>query len=199
MSPAHVLEPTYRRIRRRLTGGDWPMGFRLDTAKLAADAGVSTSPVRDSLNRLAGERLVDFTPGDGFHVPWMDDQQLRELLDLNCLLVVAALGRTEFSLPIARRDTEDSDRASGCFRAIGWASHDMELLRAIDGTSSRLAQATRFDAAILGWQAADIDTLEDAFSGTSVDRLFHLVHQYHALRREQAATYIFYLRAARRT
>src|SRR3546814_3490454 len=47
MSPAHVLEPTYQAIRKRLMEAAWPAGFRLDTARLAGELGVSTSPVRD--------------------------------------------------------------------------------------------------------------------------------------------------------
>src|SRR3546814_3588922 len=65
MSPAHVLEPTYQAIRKRLMEAAWPAGFRLDTARLAGELGVSTSPVRDSLNHLAGERMVDFEMGAG--------------------------------------------------------------------------------------------------------------------------------------
>lgn len=68
MSPAHVLEPTYDTLRRRLLMGAWPAGQRLEAARLAADLGVSITPVRDSLNRLTGERLIVSQPGDGFHV-----------------------------------------------------------------------------------------------------------------------------------
>ena len=82
MSPSHILEPTYQALRERLMGGEWPAGFRLDTARLAADLGVSKSPVRDSLNRLTGERMVDFEPGYGFHVPRLDETQLRDIFGL---------------------------------------------------------------------------------------------------------------------
>src|SRR3546814_3749616 len=81
MSPAHVLEPTYQAIRKRLMEAAWPAGFRLDTARLAGELGVSTSPVRDSLNHLAGERMVDFEMGAGFYVPRTEERRLRDLLD----------------------------------------------------------------------------------------------------------------------
>ena len=54
MSPAYVLEPTYDTLRRRLFAGVWPSGQRLEAARLATELGVSMTPVRDSLNRLAG-------------------------------------------------------------------------------------------------------------------------------------------------
>ena len=55
MSPAHVLEPTYDTLRRRLVAGDWPPRCRLEAARLAEELGVSITPVRDALNRLTGE------------------------------------------------------------------------------------------------------------------------------------------------
>src|SRR3546814_13644235 len=83
MSPAHVLEPTYQAIRKRLMEAAWPAGFRLDTARLAGELGVSTSPVRDSLNHLAGERMVDFEMGAGFYVPRTDKKADRKSTRLN--------------------------------------------------------------------------------------------------------------------
>jgi len=68
MSPAHVFEPTYQGLKERLKTGLWPMGMRLETAKLADELGVSVTPVRDSLNRLVGERLVELWPGEGYRV-----------------------------------------------------------------------------------------------------------------------------------
>ena len=194
MSPAHVLEPTYRTIRRRLTRGDWPMGFRLDTARLAAEMGVNTSPVRDSLNRLAGELMVDFTPGNGFHVPWIDDEQLRELLDLNLLLVLAATDSRAFALPAPTVQDDGAEGVAETYRRIAWCARNGELLRIIDATGSRLAPALRFDADVLGECAADTDELDDALAGTSLARVRELVCRHHALRRENAGSYIFLMR-----
>ncbi|MGD9812804.1 MAG: GntR family transcriptional regulator, partial [Sphingobium sp.] len=76
MSPAHVLEPTYDTLRRRLLAGVWPSGQRLEAARLAKELGVSITPVRDSLNRLAGERLVHASRGEGYQVPLLDETEL---------------------------------------------------------------------------------------------------------------------------
>ena len=43
MSPAHVLEPTYATLKRRLKSGFWPPGARLESARLAIELGVSLS------------------------------------------------------------------------------------------------------------------------------------------------------------
>ena len=57
MSPAHVFEPTYEAIKRRLMGGIWPTGARIEAARFAYELGGSLTPVRDSLFRLDGERM----------------------------------------------------------------------------------------------------------------------------------------------
>src|SRR3546814_17067104 len=64
MSPAHVFEPTYEAIKRRLMTGEWASGTRIEAARMADELGVSVTPVRDSLYRLNGERMVDFTHGE---------------------------------------------------------------------------------------------------------------------------------------
>jgi DNA-binding GntR family transcriptional regulator len=65
MSPAHVLEPTYQNLKQGLMEGNWRRGERLKALRLADEIGVSMTPVRDCLNRLVGEGLVDMQPGDG--------------------------------------------------------------------------------------------------------------------------------------
>ena len=95
MSPAHVFEPTYEAIKRRLMSGEWASGTRIEAARLADDFGVSMTPVRDSLYRLNGERMVDFTPGEGFHVHRMTETEFRALLELLAVGVgIADLQRT---------------------------------------------------------------------------------------------------------
>jgi hypothetical protein len=41
MSPAHVLEPTCRRLKRMLMEGVWPQGEKLEALRLADDLGLA--------------------------------------------------------------------------------------------------------------------------------------------------------------
>ena len=113
MSPAHVLEPTYRRLKRALMEGIWPGGAKLEAMRLAEDFGVSMTPVRDSLNQLVGEGLVDLTPGEGFRVPPLTEQRLRDLLDVNAVLLETA-NKSNWRLPAEHR-TEASTVITRCF------------------------------------------------------------------------------------
>src|SRR3546814_2646571 len=88
-------------LRRRRFAGVWPSGQRLEAARLATELGVSMTPVRDSLNRLAGERLVHSSPGEGFQVPLLSETEPRALIDWHRALVGIALGRRR-TLTISR-------------------------------------------------------------------------------------------------
>lgn len=104
MSPSHVLEPTYQSLRQMLLENSWPPGTRLETAKLADLLHVSATPVRDSLNRLLGERLVDFVPGIGFQVARLSEAGFRELLACQlALLRVALAGDVGVKQPVPDR------------------------------------------------------------------------------------------------
>ena len=83
MSPAHVLEPTFQRLKRMLLEGAWPPGEKLEALRIADEFSVSMTPVRDSLNLLAGARLVDLKPGEGYRVAQISEQGLRDMLDLS--------------------------------------------------------------------------------------------------------------------
>src|SRR3546814_11818579 len=65
--------------------------FRSDSTRIAEALSVSVTPVRDSLYRLTGERMVDFTHGEGFHVHRLTETELRDMLELNLILLLAAI------------------------------------------------------------------------------------------------------------
>lgn len=55
-------------LRQRILGGDLPGGTRLFEVALAEELGISRTPVRAALSRLAEEALLDRTAGGGFIV-----------------------------------------------------------------------------------------------------------------------------------
>lgn len=126
MSPAHVLEPTYRRLKDALLEGRFRAGTKLEAMRLADDFGVSMTPVRDSLNQLVGEGLVDLTPGEGFRVPLLTEQALRDILQVNALLLEQAPDNDHKSLTIneGSNDTRGAyaDRLARAFRDIAASS-----------------------------------------------------------------------------
>lgn len=189
MAPAHVLEPTYFALRRRLLAGFWPPGFRLESGKLATDLDVSATPVRDSLNRLAGERLIDAVAGAGFQVPRLEEAAFVRLIDWHRALIRLAIekrsGSAAFSI-LPPESEGHAQRAVILFSVIASRAGNSELDWAIGNAAARLGQFRRCEADVIPHVAQELHALETAARSTQAKRLLTLVDQYHDRRRDNA-------------
>jgi DNA-binding GntR family transcriptional regulator len=68
-----------------IVGGDLAPGTRLVNRTLAASLGLSMTPLREAINRLASEGLVTNVPGAGASVRRLDRQELAELYELRLM------------------------------------------------------------------------------------------------------------------
>lgn len=102
MSPGATMERVYLELRARILAGHFAPGARLDPARLAAELAASTTPVRDALHRLCGERLIDSRLQEGFRQPLLTETELRDLYSWSQALIGLALLRPQLDLP---RDT----------------------------------------------------------------------------------------------
>jgi DNA-binding GntR family transcriptional regulator len=60
-----VVDQVYVAVRERILTGELARGSRLRQEELAAELGVSRTPLREALRRLASEGLVEFNPNRG--------------------------------------------------------------------------------------------------------------------------------------
>jgi DNA-binding GntR family transcriptional regulator len=65
---ASVVDQVYEAIRERITSGSLPRGDRIHQEDLAEELGVSRTPVREALRRLAAEGLVEMRTNRGARV-----------------------------------------------------------------------------------------------------------------------------------
>jgi len=77
-----LADETYHAIRERVATGHWAPGTRLVNRKLGEELGVSMVPVREALNRLASEGLVEHVPGAGAFVRRLNRKQIVQLYAL---------------------------------------------------------------------------------------------------------------------
>ena len=105
---ANVNEPTstgrvenaavYSELRHRIIHLDLAPGTRLREQALAKEFGISRTPIRRILDRLAHEGLVTINPGTGASVSAVDFQELREVWALR--LKIAELVADFVRLPV---------------------------------------------------------------------------------------------------
>jgi len=82
-----ATDHAYAHIRNRLINGEFKAGDRLNESELSESSGVSRTPVRDALRRLAIEYFVRIEPNRGaFVIDWsrediMDMFELRAMME----------------------------------------------------------------------------------------------------------------------
>ena len=72
-------EKVYHQLRRQLLAGEKTPGSRLDYRKISEEMGVSTTPVREAMSKLASEGFVDLVPRAGAIVREFGRQEAEHL------------------------------------------------------------------------------------------------------------------------
>lgn len=80
-------------LRNSILHGELAPGQRLKAANLAKEHDTSLTVLREALNRLTGEQLVDFEPQVGFSVRKLSIEDLIDLVDQRILFEGIALRR----------------------------------------------------------------------------------------------------------
>lgn len=74
-----LSEKTYQYLRRKLLAGELHPGTRLDYKKIAEELGISVTPVREAMGKLASEGLVELVPRAGAIIRKLGRQEAEEL------------------------------------------------------------------------------------------------------------------------
>ena len=86
-----AYEFVYRVLRHAVLDGTFKEGTRLFQTEIGESLGVSTTPVREALHKLASEGLVDFGAGRGAVVHILSTDEWREIVHIRRLLEPDAL------------------------------------------------------------------------------------------------------------
>jgi len=101
--PYSVREAAYAYLRGAILAGALLPGARISEPGLAQELGISRTPVREALHRLAQEGLVELLPGRGARVRVLSVEEVREVYDVRALIegeaaALAAQNATEAEL-----------------------------------------------------------------------------------------------------
>ena len=92
----NLSEDVYEAIKKRLGDKDLQPGAKIKEEKLARELGVSRTPIREALNKLEREGLVEIIPRYGTFVANLSPQDIEEIYDLRAALEALAI-RLSFS------------------------------------------------------------------------------------------------------
>jgi DNA-binding GntR family transcriptional regulator len=117
-------------LRRRILAGEYPQGVKLQQEQIAAELGVSRSPVREALGQLEAEGLVVLTPQKGAQVSPISRDEISELLELRLLvephllaLAIPAMTEADFKRATAII-SEMADIELGGWSDANWRLHE---------------------------------------------------------------------------
>lgn len=88
-----LTEKSYEVLKNQIVRSKLIPGERLLVVELAQRLGISRTPVKDALNRLAAEGLVVRLPRKGFLVSYLDHRDVAELMDARIMVESAAAER----------------------------------------------------------------------------------------------------------
>jgi len=174
-SPATMQAHIYERIKAMVTTFALPPGERINEVELARQLGVSRTPVREALARVAAEGFLTATPLRGFSVRALDAQHILELYeyrstvelgvvrlacqrasdaDLALLLAFAEASRDrpetdEQAIALLWRDEEFHER-------LAQLAENAEFLRSVRSINERIRFARWLDL-----RARRLDTRQD--------------------------------------
>jgi len=79
-------ENVYRYIREKIIYGDLPPGELLNEGDLAQQLKVSKTPVREALNGLKHDGLIEVIPYKGYFVRNLSIKEIRELFEIRIII-----------------------------------------------------------------------------------------------------------------
>lgn len=187
-SAAPVSDRIHLALRQRIMRCEIAPGATLDAAAIARDHGVSKTPVRDAMLRLAADGLVTILPRSGYRVAPITFQAVHEILDMRAAVgphaarqaarhatpaEIAALRRivAEYAAPL---DVEAMQQVARRFHlGIARCSRNRRLVALSEGLFDELERLLRFaiDFSVKAGEHSDEHTaLVDAIEAGDGDR-----------------------------
>ena len=196
----HAVEGIYDRIKTLLLAHTLAPGQLLQIGTLAEELGVSTTPVREALTRLAAERLIVFAPKRGFFAKTASEDELRGLYTLNQTLLESALrewapatlseeemkgpSKMFASLPLSDKPEQLTRTVDDLFVRIAARSGIGEMADIIRNFNDRLHHARMIEGEIINDAVEELSQLRQLYGENNRDQLLVALAAYHLRRRE---------------
>lgn len=193
-----TAEGPYRRLKDMILRNHYQPGMHLKVADLADELGVSTTPVREALNRLVVERLIDGAPGLGFFARQPSELEIRNLYDMNQWYLGLALSEAEktethpdasriaaltSALKTAHEDEEVIASTTSEFTLlVAEQARNSEIFRSVGNLNDRLYYVRVCEGRLLKNAVSQLEEMFQQFQACQLDELRESVKAYHAAR-----------------
>lgn len=197
-----TAEAPYRRLKDLILRNHYQPGMHLKVADLADELGVSTTPVREALNRLVVERLIDGAPGLGFFARQPSELEIRNLYDMNQWYLGLALSEAEKATaqpdssrisaltsvlngvrPGDREGEESIANATGEFTLlVAEQARNSEIFRSVSNINDRLYYVRVCESRLMKDAVSQLQIMFQQFHARQIDTLRQSIKAYHEAR-----------------
>jgi DNA-binding GntR family transcriptional regulator len=122
-----LRDKIYESLKKAIITLELEPGKRILDKDLAAEFGVSRTPVREALKRLEDEGLVESLPGSQTRITKINLEEAR-----NAFTVVAALNSLAARLAIPQISTEEIERMEAKNSELQKALEEKDIIRAVE-------------------------------------------------------------------
>ena len=182
---SRAVETAYEKIRAAILDGSFSAGDHLKEANLVRLCGVSRTPVRSALNRLAAEDLIELHRNQGAKVRAWPDDDIDDLFSLRAVLEGYAAARaaeriTSTDIELIAGAIGDMDRVLAT--SLSRAEKTREFLRlnsVVHGCIWRASGSARLQSILSRLVEQALQTRTAA--GFSLERMTDSHHHHQAL------------------
>jgi DNA-binding GntR family transcriptional regulator len=189
----HMTEgAVYERIKNWLLTQTLVPGQLLQIGVLADELGVSTTPVREALTRLAAERMIMSVPKRGFFARTPSEDDILGLYSVNQAILDAAIGRwppgdeggsrAEMAahVPVQEHSAEQLARQTAdLFLQIATRSGVGEFVDIVRNMNDRLHHARVLECEIVANAFVEIATVAELAAAHKHEQLRQALRAYH--------------------
>jgi hypothetical protein len=191
-----MVEGVYDRIKARLLARAIAPGQLLQIGVLAEELGVSSTPVREALMRLAAERLIVLVPKKGFFTKIPAEEELRGLYCVTLSILESALRAGAIAdapgvLAANAAPSPDPGRDAGSH--LVWRTAELfvrivarpgigEYVDIVRNANDRLHQARLIECDLIENVKEDLVRLEFLYASARLEELAAALRAYHAVR-----------------
>ena len=129
-SKVPLADQAFRELKRRILDNEIPAGYQVLEQELVSDLGMSRTPVREAVVRLANEGLVEVRPRHGMRVLPVSVEDMREIYEILTALesqaaeTVAGIGLADRDMARLKEPVDEMDQALEKDDLRGWAEAD---------------------------------------------------------------------------